>query len=131
MTTSTDSVPDPTRSLDRGALEQILGRPVDQGWPPGAAAPGSRVLVVHDSDWDGPWQREFLGTIDDLAAPTPLDHAQARPGELVYWVRFDESQFDCAGDGPYRKALIWSRYLRFDPEPVTRPPCEPPCAPRG
>ena len=121
MTTSTDSVPDPTAALDRGALEQILGRPVDQAWPPGAAPAGSRVLVVRDTEWEGPWQREFLGTVDSLTAPVPLDHPQAHPGELVYWVRFDESQFDCAGDGPYRNALIWSRYLCFDPSPSAEP----------
>jgi hypothetical protein len=113
--------PDPRDALDRQALEHILGSPVDGDWPADAAAPGSRVRVIRDPEWDGPWRQEFLGTVDGLAAPQPVSHAQARTGEFEYWVRFDEPQFDCAGDGPYRKALIWSRYLRFDPEPNPRP----------
>ncbi len=116
MTTSTGSASDPTSARDRSALEQILGHPVPQEWPTGAAPAGSRVRVVHDTEWDGPWQDEFLGTVDDLVAPAPVDHPQAHEGELAYWVRFDESQYDCAGDGPYLKALIWARYLRFGPE---------------
>lgn len=35
----------------------------------------------------------------------------ARPGEREYSVTFDEPQFDADGDGPYRKAVIWDRYL--------------------
>jgi hypothetical protein len=38
-------------------------------------------------------------------------HDHARPGELAYWVDFDEPQLDHEGNGPYRKALIWDRYL--------------------
>lgn len=109
------SGPDPGSAPDRVALEHILGRPLEQEWPASAPAPGSRVRVLRDAVWDGPWQREFLGTIDDLGAPTPVRHAQARPGELEYWVRFDEPQFDSSGDGPCRKALIRDRYPRFEP----------------
>jgi hypothetical protein len=53
--------------------------------------------------------------------PELVHHAQAQPDELAYWVRFDESQLDSAGDGPYRKAQIWGRYLQVieegDPSP--------------
>jgi hypothetical protein len=112
---TSDSASDPASTLDRETLEHILGRLFEQEWPASAPAPGSRVRVLRDAARDGPWQREFLGAIDDLAAPAPVQHAQARPGELEYWIRFDEPQFDSGGDGPYRKALIWDRYLRFEP----------------
>jgi hypothetical protein len=88
--------------------------PADAGqtWPTGAFAPGSRVTVVRASDWDGPWPAEFPGTIDATCAPEPNEHAQALSGELLYWVTFDIPQYDSDGDGPYRKAQIWGRYLR-------------------
>jgi len=38
------------------------------------------------------------------------------PGELAYWVRFDEPQYDADSTDPYRKALIWARYLRTETE---------------
>ncbi|MFF4294145.1 ferrous iron transport protein A [Streptomyces vinaceus] len=85
-------------------------------WPPGALAPGSRVTVVRDRDWDGPWQVEFAGTIDGTAPPEPNEHARSLRGELLYWVTFDAWQYDCDGDGPYRKAQIWGRYLRAEQE---------------
>jgi hypothetical protein len=72
--------------------------------------------VVKDPDWDGPWKREFTGTIDSLGTPEPVQHPLAQVGETNYWVRFDEPQFDSSDDGPYRKAQIWSRYLRLDDE---------------
>ncbi len=52
-----------------------------------------------------------------MGAPEPNEHAQALDGELLYWVTFDTSQYDSGGDGPYRKAQIWGRYLRAEPEP--------------
>ncbi|MEU5152373.1 MULTISPECIES: ferrous iron transport protein A [Streptomyces] len=115
MTDSSGPVPEDMG--DRQAIEHILGRPLSQAWPAGALAPGSRVTVVRDQDWDGPWQVEFLGTIDAMGAPEPNTHAQALRGELLYWVTFDESQYDCDGAGPYRKAQIWGRYLRAEQEP--------------
>jgi len=68
--------------------------------------------VVKDVRWDGPWRREFVGVIDDVGARELVHHAQAEPDELAYWVRFDEPQLDSTGDGPYRKAQIWGRYLQ-------------------
>ncbi|WP_328395669.1 hypothetical protein [Nocardia sp. NBC_00416] len=80
--------------------------------PVGALTPGTRVKVVHDAEWEGPWRDEFYGTVDySVDPPRPVTNSSARPGELEYWVQFDESQFDYDGDGPYRKALIWDRYL--------------------
>ncbi|MFE5774066.1 ferrous iron transport protein A [Streptomyces sp. NPDC056485] len=90
---------------------------MNQAWPTGALAPGSRVTVLRDVDWDGPWQVEFAGAIDAMGAPEPNEHAQSLSGELRYWVIFDALQYDCHGAGPYRKAQIWGRYLRADPEP--------------
>ncbi|RSN67552.1 ferrous iron transport protein A [Actinomadura sp. WAC 06369] len=96
----------------------MSARPRDGGGGPGgpdpaagALAAGRRVRVVRDPDWDGPWRNEFSGTIDSLGPPEPVRHPRALPGELQYWVVFDEPQYDGAGDGPYRKAQIWGRYL--------------------
>ncbi|GHA77734.1 hypothetical protein GCM10010305_21000 [Streptomyces termitum] len=99
-------------------MEHVLGRPLSRAWPAGAWAPGTRVTVVRDPDWDGPWQAEFSGTIDAVGAAVPNEHAQAFSGELLYWVTFDAPQYDSDGDGPYRKAQVWGRYLRTRPESV-------------
>jgi hypothetical protein len=106
----TDSEPNTDR--DRQAVEHILGRPLPTPWPAEALAAGSRVTVIRDPGWDGPWQQEFSATIDDLGAPEPVEHAQAADGELKYWVRFDSPQYESSGDGPYRMAQIWGRHLR-------------------
>ncbi|MFE7278701.1 ferrous iron transport protein A [Streptomyces sp. NPDC057623] len=111
------SVPVAAAADDREAVEHILGRPLSQVWPAGALAPGSRVTVVGAQDWNGPWQVEFAGTIDAMGAPEHNEHALAANGELLYWVTFDTPQYDNDGDGPYRKAQIWGRYLRTEPEP--------------
>ncbi|WP_330300358.1 ferrous iron transport protein A [Streptomyces sp. NBC_00503] len=111
------SGPVPTDVDDRQAMEQILDRPLSQAWPKGALAPGSRVKVVRDQEWDGPWQVEFAGTIDAMGAPDLNEHAQSLSGELLYWVTFDAPQYDCDGAGPYYKAQIWGRYLRAEQAP--------------
>lgn len=108
--TTPDSRPDDLR--DRRAVEHVLGRPLDVAWPAGALAVGTRVRVVQDEAWAGPWQQEFLGTVSPTGAPEPVRSTSARDGELAYWVAFDEPQRDSDGDGPYRKALVWGRYLR-------------------
>ncbi|THA84486.1 ferrous iron transport protein A [Streptomyces sp. A0592] len=119
----TPTDPPHTPTDDRRAVEHILGRPLAQSWPVGALPPGSRVTVVRDPDRDGPWQVEFLGTIDAMGAPEPNDHAQALSGELLYWVAFDAPQYDSDGQGPYRKAQVWGRCLR--PEPDAGRPASP------
>ncbi|GAA2387593.1 hypothetical protein [Dactylosporangium salmoneum] len=115
-----ESVPAARTIRDREAVEHVLGRPLDREWPAVALAPGTRVQVVKDTEWDGPWRVEFFAVIDSVGAPEPVMHAAARPGELKYWVSFDQPQFDAAGDGPYRGAQIWGRYL----QPVLPPPTE-------
>ncbi|MEV0263874.1 DUF6193 family natural product biosynthesis protein [Streptomyces sp. NPDC050617] len=99
-------------SADRRAIEHIRGRPMSDAWPPGSMSPGTRVTVIRDPSWNGPWQDEFPGTIDDLGTPEPAQQANAREGELAYWVTFDEPQYESNGDGPYRKAQISEQYLR-------------------
>jgi hypothetical protein len=107
------SMPDP-QSRDREAIEHILGRPLSLDWPDSALPPGTRVTVIQDEAWQGPWQQEFRGTIDAMGAPEFVSHPQVRPGELKYWIQFDEPQYDADGMGPYRKASIWARYLRLE-----------------
>lgn len=116
------SGPVPADVADRRAVEHILGRPLSRTWPVGALAPGTRVTVVRAQDWDGPWKVEFTATIDAMGAPEPNRHAQALDGELLYWVSFDTPQHDSGGDGPYRRAQIWGRYLRTEPEPESAQP---------
>jgi hypothetical protein len=53
----------------------------------------------------------FTGTGDATLPPQVVRSPQARRGELEYSVTFDQPQFDASGDGPYRKAVIWARYL--------------------
>ncbi|WP_241681618.1 hypothetical protein [Streptomyces sp. CB01881] len=61
---------------------------------------------------------EFPGTINAPGAPAPVGDQQTGEGELAYWVSFDEPQYDSSGDGPYRKAQIWARHLRTEPDPA-------------
>jgi hypothetical protein len=97
---------------DREAIESITGQSfAGMEWPPGAMPPGTRVRVVKDQSWDGPWRSEFTATIDATIIPLLVDHASARSGEREYSVVFDSPQLDADGDGPYRKAVIWDRYL--------------------
>ncbi|MFE0578987.1 hypothetical protein [Streptomyces sp. NPDC058874] len=53
-----------------------------------------------------------------MGVPVPNGHAQALSGELLYWVTCDAPQYDSDGDGPYRKAQVWGRYLRTEPQPT-------------
>ncbi|MGW1651228.1 ferrous iron transport protein A [Streptomyces atratus] len=73
--------------------------------------------MIRDPEWDGPWQIEFSATIDAMGAPELNQAAGALSGELLNWVTFDTPQYDSGGDGPYRKAQIWGRYLRPEPLP--------------
>lgn len=99
-------------SEDRKAVEHIRGSALPQEWPSSALPAGTRVRVVQDPSWEGPWAREFHGVIDTTGAPEPIAHPQAQPGEWNYWVSFDEPEYDADGDGPFRKAQIWGRYIQ-------------------
>jgi hypothetical protein len=99
-------------TTDRRALEAIVGRGLDDDeWPADALPPGTRVRVIQDHGWRGPWREVFLGTIDRTLAPQRVRNRFALAGELEYSVTFDEPQLDASGEGPYRKAVIWARYL--------------------
>ncbi|MFJ5234164.1 ferrous iron transport protein A [Kitasatospora sp. NPDC088391] len=103
---------EPGSDADRAAIEAIRGRPLARVWPEGALAAGTRVTVVRDREWGGPWRAEFRGVVDAMGAPEPVTDSRAEEGELAYWVAFDEPQYDSDGGGPYRKALVRARYLR-------------------
>lgn len=107
------TAPEPDEvARDRRALETILGLEVGaEPWPDEALPPGCRVRVIRDPDGDGPWAAVFTGTVDTVRPPHLINNPQARAGEFAYFVKFDFPQFDGAGDGPYRKAQIWDRYL--------------------
>ncbi|GGR11101.1 hypothetical protein GCM10010219_14900 [Streptomyces netropsis] len=68
---SSDSVPGPTNARDSEVINPAPTLPRRQDWPTGAMDPGCRVTVLRDEAWDGPWQQEFSGRIDDLARPGP------------------------------------------------------------
>jgi hypothetical protein len=102
---------DDQEALEREALERLRGFALPQEWPPGALRPGVRVRVIQDPTWGGPWLRVFSAKISALGAPEPARSRLAEPGELEYWVEFDEPELDRDADGPYDKAQIWDRYL--------------------
>ena len=98
-------------AIDRAVVEQIRREALPAIWPAGARQAGAAVRVIQDADWGGPWRRVFTGVISAMAAPEPVVNRTAGAGELAYWIDFDEPQLDVDDDGPYRKALIWDRYL--------------------
>ena len=103
---------DEDETRDRRALEAIIGRSLDDDeWPADAMPAGTRVRVIQDPEWSGPWRAVFRGTIDRTVPPQLVRHRLAHDGEREYSVTFEEPQVDAAGDGPYRKAVIWDRYL--------------------
>ncbi|GIG69342.1 ferrous iron transport protein A [Phytomonospora endophytica] len=96
----------------RQAIEHIAGKPLPQDWPQGALPAGTRVHITRDPNWDGPWAAEFTGAISTVGAPKPVQHAHATPGELEYFVTFDEPRYESSGEGPYHGAQIWDRYIQ-------------------
>jgi hypothetical protein len=84
------------------------------------------VKVIGDPEGAGPWPAEPFGVIDPTAdAPIRVIDTSTMPEVNVpeeergptreYLVRFDEPQFDCDGDGPFRAAVIWEKYLQPHP----------------
>ena len=98
----------------REAVEQVRRKPLPEGWPPGAPPAGTRVTVVQDKTWAGPWRDVFTGTVDDFGAPELVSNPVAHEGELAYWVAFDAPQYDADGQGPFPMAFIWDRYLEVE-----------------
>jgi len=83
-------------------------------------APGDRVLISNEFYW----AKGALGTIaqppsEVTAISGPWDNGLTRKevsalGEAtVYWVWFDEPQFDADGDGPYRGGSIHASALKL------------------
>jgi hypothetical protein len=68
-------------------------------WAKGAtgiiSAPPSAVTAI-SGPWDGGLTQEETSTLGT---------------NTVYWVLFDEPQFDADGDGPYRGGQIWESAL--------------------
>lgn len=86
--------------------------------------PGTRVKVVRDPDWPGPWPSEPTGVIDpyanapvrviDLATMPEVNVPDSDRGPMrEFLVRFDEPQRDNDNAGPYSEAVIWEKYLRL------------------
>jgi len=76
--------------------------------------PGTRVQVRRDAEFPpGPWPSEPTGTIDTL--PSSIQRSLRGPLR-IYWVRFDEPQFDLEGDSEYVKAEVAHIYLEVIPE---------------
>ena len=96
---------------DRGAIEAIVGHSMVGDWPEDAMPSGTRVRVIKSKTWDGPWRQVFTGTVDETITPRVVENKHAKTGELEYSALFDEPQMDTTDLGPYRKAVIWARYL--------------------
>jgi hypothetical protein len=54
------------------------------------------AVVALSGPWDGGLTRQEISAIGT---------------HRVYWVWFDEPQFDAGGDGPYRSGQIWESAL--------------------
>jgi len=87
-------------------------------------APGTRVKVVRDAAWDGPWPSEPTGVIDpgwdipfkviDLAERPDINVPDSdRHPMRTFMVRFDEPAHDTSEAGPYQVAEVWEKYLRL------------------
>jgi len=87
-----------------------------------AVVPGTRVRVVRDPGWNGPWPAEPVGTIGppvpvrtiNLATMPEVNVPEDERGPMrEFYVAFDEPQLDGDGQGPYRAAVIWEKYSRL------------------
>jgi hypothetical protein len=94
-----------------------------------APKPGDRVRVVRDPAWNGPWPAEATGIVEPIlgkpfrvinTTDASFNVADDERGEVrEFMVRFDEPQLDVEGDGPYRAATVWEKYLVvLDDRPV-------------
>jgi hypothetical protein len=86
--------------------------------------PGTRVQIIKDPRWNGPWPSEPMGFIDpdadcpirvvDLAKIPEINVPDSDRGPMrEFLVHFDEPQLDGEGAGPYVSAVIWEKYLRL------------------
>ena len=81
---------------------------------------GDRVRVSDDFFW----AKGATGTISEppdavvslsgaWAGGLTRTETSALGEHIVYWVRFDEPQFDADGDGPYRGGQVWESALNL------------------
>jgi len=86
---------------------------------------GDKVRISDDFFW----ARGATGTIAEpppavttLSGPwdggTTRQEKSALGTHTVYWVWFDEPQFDADGDGPYRGGEIWENALTLYPTSI-------------
>ena len=72
--------------------------------------PGSRIRVRRDQKHGpGPWPDEPVGMV--IGRPEMVE--TTRGPMAMYWVSFDEPQFDPDGDGPYDSSQVLARYLEL------------------
>jgi hypothetical protein len=97
--------------------------------PPGYEHPGGALRAFSSGDRvrvsdDFFWAKGAKGTISapldavvNLSGPWDGGLTRQEKSALgvhtVYWVWFDEPQFDAEGDGPYRGGQIWESALRL------------------
>jgi hypothetical protein len=82
----------------------------DSAEPP--LALGTRVRVHRDALYGpGPWPAEPTGRVESLGGHS-YEEIETRQGpDRMYFVQFDEPQYDADGDGPYKSSQVLGRYL--------------------
>lgn len=70
--------------------------------------PGTRVKIHRDPEYGpGPWPAETTGSVIDSC----IDEQGAGRDLRMYWVKFDEPQYDTDGDGPYESSQVAHFYI--------------------
>lgn len=74
---------------------------------------GTRVRICRDPDFGpGPWPDEPTGTVVASPQGSASETVETTSGvRRMYWVVFDEPQFDVEGDGPFPSAQVLDKYL--------------------
>ncbi len=73
--------------------------------------PGTRVYIIQDPEFGGPFQETFGATVQSSKRVEGLMPAAAKKSKFVYFVTFDSPQFDCDGDGPYSASEVLAAYV--------------------
>jgi hypothetical protein len=76
---------------------------------------GSRVRVRRDPDFGpGPWPDQPTGTVIVSPEGNASDPVETTTGvRRLFWIAFDEPQFDVEGNGPFRSSQVLDKYLEF------------------
>jgi hypothetical protein len=74
--------------------------------------PGTRVRVRQDPDFGpGPWPAEPTGQVAQVDGRA-FEEIELRLGrDRVYFIQFDEPQYEADGDGPYTSSEVLGTYL--------------------